>query len=195
MNGRIARLARLLAAGGCLLLSLPGCQCSWQSCCELLQRWPDAADESGPAPGGRLCSRCGRPIPGGVAGGEEAGTPAAYYNHPRFHPVPTQPVFTPRCDMMAATPGNRGMDSLESDPSNPMLRPIPSTPGGRPEEIPVPLPALPRTEQGASVPAQLVKTSPESSSWLFASPTQLRRIKDPEADSLSDSAAESRTLR
>ena len=112
MNRGIARLARLLAAGGCLLLGLSGCQCSWHSCCDLLQRWPDAADQSGPARGGRVCPKCGKPIPGRR---ERGAAPAAYYNHPRFHPVPTQPVFTPRCDMMAATPCNHGIDSPESD--------------------------------------------------------------------------------
>ncbi len=190
MNKWIAKLTRLLAAGGCLLLSLPGCQCPGNSCCELLQRWPDAADQTGPASGGHLCRKCGKAIPGG----ENGGAPVAYYNHPRFHPVPTQPVFTPRCDMMAAMPGNQGMDSLPGPPQ-PMLRPVPSTPGKSPEEIPVPLPALPRTEQGASVPGQLATAPPEGSSWLFPSPSQVLRNRDMGVGSVSDSASELRTVR
>lgn len=196
MNRRIARLTRFLAASGCLLLSIPGCEGLGSSCCDLFDRWPDAADQSSPADSGHVCHKCGKPIPGGEnEGGAAAPTAAYYYNHPRFHPVPTQPVFTPRGDIMAAAPCNPGMVSPELDPPKPMLRPVPSTPGKNLEEIPAPLPALPRTEQSTSAPAQLATTLPENSSWLFPSSRQVVRLKDLDGESVSDSASELRTVR
>lgn len=184
-------MTRVLAAGSCLLLSLPGCQCPWSSCSELLQRWPDGADQPSPAVGGhRLCPKCGKPIPEGENGEGAVG----YYNHPRFHPVPTQPVFTPRCDMTAASPCNHGMDLLPDSPK-PMLQPAPSAPGTHPEEVPVPSPAQPSTGQGTSVPGQLAAALTESSSWLFSSPRLLPRTKDQGDGSVSDSASDSRTMR
>jgi len=53
--------------------------------------------------GRRLCGRCGQASCGGPVQPVGATEP---YRHPRFHPVPTRPVFSPREDCLPGTEAN-----------------------------------------------------------------------------------------
>jgi hypothetical protein len=88
----------------------------------------------------------------------------------RFHPVPTQPVFSPRPSDVKAT-------SLQDDSE-------PNAP--EPEEIPAPPPSVP-VNKSASSPRQL-DVPAEPPSWIFSSPPEHQR-----SDSLTDAPSPSRS--
>lgn len=102
---------------------------------------------------------------------QEAATdpPCRDLPYPRFHPVPTQPVFSPRTpEIVAARPA----DGLERVPEQPAIeedapqKKVPKTPAA--EQVPLPEPS--KTSAGGSAqgsgPAGAGNASPPS--WLFA---------------------------
>ena len=92
------------------------------------------------------------------------GATTGYYNHPRFHPVPTQPVFMPRGDGYSVT--GSGWHQHETPPLGERL------PGGqrldalpRPELVPTP-PAGSEQSEKTGQPRPLEKIS-GAGSWVF----------------------------
>jgi len=105
----------------------------------------DAGGAVGPAGGDVACRAAG--VGRGVCGvcrgcrlgGRcvEPGVAVGYHNHPRFHPVPTRPVFLPRCDACAAVDGRGyGKGAPAMDCGSPGTAPPTVVP--EPEEIPTP---------------------------------------------------------
>lgn len=97
---------------------------------------PPSADASSCRPqkgrGRRLCGRCGQACCGGSVQPVGATEP---YSHPRFHPVPTRPVFSPRHDCLSGTEADGAPYGAASG-----LGPFESPAGRSVEEIPVPVP-------------------------------------------------------
>jgi len=95
-------------------------------------------------------------------------SPAAYYNHPRFHPVPTEPAFTPRSELrlaMGAPEYGSGANATRPFGEGPSPRPtIPE-----PEIIPTPVPIR---ESGKPEINGKASASPEKQSWIFSSPPE-----------------------
>lgn len=204
MNGWPAKRIRLTAAGGLVFLALSGCCQPGGLATRRLARWPDGPECPQTPDGQRVCPVCGRPICATPAAGAEAkacpACPDGYYNHPRFHPVPTQPVFGPRCDPPLAaqnqpgSPGGNAIRARASGPSSPQR----SSPGSGPELVPPPSPALPSTKGKDSSADQLSLVSPNASSWLFSpvAPPTAKRLDDPRIEPISDaSASDERILR
>jgi len=82
--------------------------------------------------GCRLCSRCGQALCGGPVQPAGATDP---YIHPRFHPVPTRPVFSRREDCLPGTEANAGLQEGGVSVSTGDSGRAPSV-----EEIPAPVP-------------------------------------------------------
>jgi hypothetical protein len=122
---------------------------------------------------------------------------ARYYNHPRFHPVPTQPAFMPRAeDRMAmadvAYPGQVqgdavGMPAVVPDGAARPCRPI----NAPPEVIPIPSPLQKGVEEPAPGPPVTShwpagrSPRPETANspagppdWIFAPPLTCVARKD-----------------
>lgn len=123
---------------------------------------------------------CGRPGCGhrGCRAGADGGLGAPpsdeppcvdYGNHPRFHPVPTKPVFSPRGDVMGT------MDGMNPVPCDPLGGRIPDSTLPEPEIIPSPKPAPPSAAPAAPVepdsaePRRLAKPEAQSA-WIFTPP-------------------------
>ena len=176
------KLARLAAAGGMLWLVLSGCACCSRPC-GFWDRWPDEGNSPDAA-----CK------PGASAGGPTL--PDGYYNHPRFHPVPTQPVFTPRIEPLVTS-----QPELPSGPENvPPGVPNRLPPAIVPEPIPAPAPLPPVPSSNTSGPpsGRVAASSADAGSWLFSPATQqsASRHKEPSVELTSDSSAvDQRTLR
>jgi hypothetical protein len=182
------------AAVGLLLVALSGCSCcSSPLSGSFWRRWPDQGDApAAAADDSHRCCACGK-AGGPAAEGQAA--PEGYYNHPRFHPVPTQPVFTPRLDPLAAARPNH-VDLQEDDPlSVPNRLPEPA----KPEAIPIPPPGPAESgNKGQASPDRLATTSADTSTWLFSPPLppSAGRGKKPAVEAQSDSlAVDQRTLR
>jgi len=106
--------------------------------------------------------------------GARGGKPICY-NHSRFHPVPSRPVFSPRIPQFLSICGETGPEhlresmSVESPPSDfPGRGPINVPNAPEPEVIPTPsttpgLDGEPRVPKGAD-------TASQGSSWVFNSP-------------------------
>lgn len=127
-----------------------------------------AAAGSGAAcmrPGGGACR-------GGAAGANDAAQAQAnYHNHPRFHPVPTQPVFTPR------PYANVPVDAEVTPATSVEMPPVPTPTLAPPEPVPPPRgqPSSswrPRSGQPTSMAAV-------QQSWIFA-PAEETAIEGPE---------------
>ena len=115
----------------------------------------------------RLCSSRGR-----LRGLFHRATTVEYYNHPRFHPVPTRPVFQASFDptvvdqtwMSPAASPTSASGSLPNPP--PLMEvnppPMPSTP----EKIRTPDPEPSRNDRLTHEPQRPVKRRPPSS-WIF----------------------------
>jgi len=98
---------------------------------------PAPADASSCCPqdgkeGSRFCSRCGQALCGGPVQPAAATDP---YVHPRFHPVPTRPVFSPREDCLPGTEADVSVQEGAVRVSTGSSRRPPSM-----EEIPAPVP-------------------------------------------------------
>jgi hypothetical protein len=104
--------------------------------------------------------------------------------HPRFYPVPTQPVFTAR-EFPLATGNNQAVPGTQPDPGTP--HPLPSSsPSTAPEEIPAP-PAAAKSAEGDGPTFTTQKTeqssdsqqesSQKESNWVFSKPPE--RKPDP----------------
>ena len=194
VTGKPAKLARLAAAGAMLWLLFSGCACCSRPCGSFWDRWPD----EGSSPAGPGCCK-----PGAMAGG--ADSPDGYYNHPRFHPVPTQPVFTPRPEPLAAAPPDHLNDLESVPPGVPNRLPPPIAP----EPIPSPAPMPPQSKAGENrgtgsdswheyAADRAAATPTDADTWLFspASPPSASRHKEPVIEVSSDSSAvDQRTLR
>ena len=178
------RLIGLLSIGTCLLLVSSGC---WRPCvrhgCPPVYSTEAVVDAAGTQQPGcdDSCS------PGACDAGEEMrvsergcrtcrhlrplarlGRPvveAAYYNHPRFHPVPVRPVFSPRFSPVPTS------DALipEVLPTPPALPPeqielIP--PGAVPEQIRT---RQPQPEHGDRLTREPRAFAPagQAGSWIF----------------------------
>jgi len=122
----------------------------------------------GPFSGGlrRLCRKCGKPEP-------PAHAVVGYHNHPRFHPVPTCPVFSPRTD----DPGVVTVESVSQPkpvaPAPPKEKPSSikiTPPAPVPEEIEAPRPVEPKQEDRVTRAPKRLETAGDSSSWIFDLP-------------------------
>jgi len=136
---------RLVALGCSLVLGMGGCH-------PCFLRYPDDCADP--------CRTCGAVRGGGRA--RPVAPEMGYHNHPRFHPVPAQPVFTPRPFPIAGMYGVPAGD----------LQPVPATealPSSRPsmEEILTPPgdpPDPPHTEPQPLSPIQSQRTN----GWIFS---------------------------
>ena len=92
-----------------------------------------------------------------------------YQNHPRFHPVPTQPTFSPRLTPMPAIEAGpvakeRSAPPVAPDPEAPRIEVIP--PPRESEEIRVPEPEKEKKDRMASPPRRL-ETASRSDGWIL----------------------------
>lgn len=139
---------------------------------------PDGCAGCGPGRKCRLGGRCGkREGPAEVNVG--------YHNHPRFHPVPTRPVFCPRFGPALDVPSRlEATDDCSPLPPGDGPAPIDLTPPVPvPEEIRAPEPEsnptsdrvtqAPRNPTGGAqgTPHRLAAAAPRSPSWIFTPPT------------------------
>lgn len=127
------------------------------------------------------CRACRKPLRG------EGGSPAAvaqagYYNHPRFHPVPTRPVFSPQPNLAdPAVPAVIPDTAVELQaPTAPMPAPLP-----QPEAIPAP--AGNSSSQWRSKQGRTTTVASREPSWIFtpaAEPTpvgpEIRSVRQPQ---------------
>ena len=141
---------RLAALGCCLIVAGGGCH-------------PYGGAGAGSRP--TRCGTCG----GVLDDGQSPPPPAAlgYDNHPRFHPVPVRPVFSPYL-------GPEPVPTPPPDTGNASVSPPgaigPSLP--KPEEIPVP---PPKSVAGPNlsvpnVPNTLPPAQQQASDWIFSPP-------------------------
>jgi len=141
------------------------------------------------------CGPCGTGMgPGAVQGVQPAAPAASPTTGPgagelgdagvgpgRFHPVPTQPVFSRR------TVSGLGLDCMclpspKTTPAESLMPPAPMPPGVEPEVIPTP-PAESDAAQSAAVPRRLHPTASGRASWIFppAQPVDAAVASRPEA--------------
>lgn len=114
------------------------------------------------------CGQCGSSLPANLAcrrcGHHEKAAEIGYHNHPRFHPVPTRPVFSPRTDESMAAGGQ--VMPIAAPPQIKLAPPIPV-----PEEIraprPQPLPTADRVTSSAGRASAVSRPF----SWIFTPPT------------------------
>ncbi len=175
-----AKLTWLAPAGGLLLLILSGC--AW--CAHPLGHigcppGPDEAHQAdATARGNGVCRTCGRPTGSAPSATPPAGAtlPEGYYNHPRFHPVPTQPVFGSPVGPAAAVmvqpqlplPDDNPHLMPDRAPTPPLLPAQPHSPAVSPT-VPAPVPAQPSAERTGTPPKLLdTAASPDASTWLFS---------------------------
>jgi len=159
VDGQLRKL--LLTVGWLALLGLTGCA-SHCSC--------------GGAPNGQSC-------------GSECCGPAGYCGEiPRFHPVPTQPVFAPRSYAAALYPQAAGAEAIPPGPATPLpAEKMPSASMSRP------IPASPGVESKSSThpaaPRQLEPSAVGGGSWVFSAPLPpaLLRSTEPSVDVKADS--------
>jgi len=122
---------------------------------------PAVAQMCGPQCVGQMCNHRGtRRSPVAVA--KPAAGPG-YHNHPRFHPVPSQPVFSPRADRFPSVSGGTSSPAYPEPglgaPPNDGATPQKQLP---PEEIPTPPPSSSTAAQ-----AETAEETSKSSSWIF----------------------------
>ena len=140
----------------------------------------------------RACRTCGKH-------GRSANAEVGYYNHPRFHPVPTRPVFAPRANEFSAPYGRvmhgqpvrtqAGIPSTSTQMGPTQIELTPPVPV--PEEIRAPRPeAQPSEDRVTTAPRRLAGT-PRPFSWIF-SPPVARGVK---SDPRVASGARPRTVR
>jgi hypothetical protein len=141
----------LLAAGGVALLAAAGCAHS--GCC-----------------GGQVCQPCD----------PESVGPAGYCGEiPRFHPVPTQPVFAPRAYAVAVYPQPAGAEVLPPGLETPTPSGKPSS-GSGPSTLPPPLGEPSKSPAEPAAPRQLDLTANTSGSWVFAPPLPAAALRNAE---------------
>jgi len=103
----------------------------------------------------RICRGCGHH--------DNAVAEVGYYNHPRFHPVPTRPVFAPKTGGPIVSNGQ-----VRPLPPPPHIELAPPTPV--PEEIraprPQPLPTADRVTSSAG------RNGSGAFSWIFSPPSR-----------------------
>ncbi|MBN2477159.1 MAG: hypothetical protein JXB62_21305 [Pirellulales bacterium] len=131
---------------------------------------------------GRVCRKCGlpeRPVQAAVN----------YQNHPRFHPVPTRPVFSRRdddgrLDRPCGLQPSRVSNAVPDPTASPDRRPGPieiTPPAPVPEEIQTPAPEPQQIDQGeqqdrvTKAPRRLPKGATPPS-WVF-DPLGLDRLR------------------
>lgn len=149
--------------------------------------WPPETDEASAAaaPGDRegICSTCGgRGLP------LLAGVVPAGYIHPRFHPVPLQPVFYPAEGQAVGLNHGMGpegggpppMPPREGTPRIEMVIPAPAT-----EHIPPPKADSEEEDRLARVPRR-VETASQPRSWIFSAPPNGAPVGTAEATSGAD---------
>jgi hypothetical protein len=127
----------------------------------------------GPACG---CSVCGVRRGGELAvGGDGQTVPVGYHNHPRFHPVPTQPVFLPRPDRFSMIDGG-GPSAVYPTPAPTGADPASIDPAPAPPEPEV-IPAPPAGSEGGWKPRDSKRSVAigGSPSWVFRPGADLRR--------------------
>jgi hypothetical protein len=212
-----------LATAGLLLLVLPGCAVPKKPPPDLSNyRWDGTCDDrdgggtagatvqlsaqrGGEIPRSVEERECDRPRPRLLAGvgGHFGGGPTlpqgpsdgfGFQDYPRFHPVPTQPVFAPRtgpmlvggtaADLGGVDPRPAKVPSSGAAPAaeKPPLRP--------PEEVPAPPPAdgLGRPLD-AGAPQRLGAAQTEPPEWLFVPPlhdSALRKVDPSPVELKSD---------
>ena len=130
--------------------------------------------------GNRVCRTCGKR-------GQSAKAAVGYYNHPRFHPVPTRPVFAPRTDESSGPYGQ----VTQSRPVRTQARiPAASTQNGSPQielTLPAPVPEEIRAPRPEPQPSEdRVTTAPRRLavasrpfSWIFSPPAPRRMESNP----------------
>jgi hypothetical protein len=134
---------------------------------------------------------------GGAARGRGCGSecvgPAGYCGEqPRFHPVPTEPVFAPRSYAVAVFPPAAQGEEVPRGPATPL--PSGKASSGRVEPVPVPMPAPPLTESKVpperAAPQRLDVAANGTSSWVFAPPlpATILRKDEPSVEVKSDPA-------
>lgn len=163
------------AAIGCLLLlALAGCRRLATKPCPAPHRASGAPCDCGSCPS--------------ISG------PEACQVVPRFHPVPTRPVFSPVGQCAATLPP----PAASRDDQSPAAPPARAVPGGRvvpppptPEAIPSPPPAESEKSQDPAAPQRLGTASPGFPSWLFAPPNTVSasRKMDPVVELKTDPSA------
>ena len=147
-------------------------------------------------------ARRGRIRGGRIRGGASEAVEPVYDNHPRFHPVPIEPVFSPRTDLtpeaglpqddcLPATPSAEEPPTADAPPSTeepssaeelPPINILPPTVA--PEEIRVPQPA--RKEQPERVtdaPRRLTMTTSRPFGWLFRPSTSRGTLSTADVES------------
>lgn len=126
------------------------------------------------------CHTCGR-----VRHGETAGVvPPGIQEHSRYHPLPTQPVFSPRVDDLMPMAGEPPRGKSGGAARVKLTPPMPE----EPQETPAP--TAKEDERTTRAPRPLVTPSSQSSrsvakqpsSWVFGSPVPLQqpRAAEPE---------------
>ena len=137
---------------------------------------PTKADGTVGGPGRLPCRTCEQVAHRGIAPGPPEPPPTAgYHNHPRFHPVPVQPVFSPRVGPLAMTdeasqhaaPTSGDKSAIEPDP---LTAPLPP----EPEVIPPPPPSR---ENGESSGSGKIAKSRAEPSWVFLPSSETRGAK------------------
>ena len=177
---------------------LSGCCCpSGGLMARLCNRWPDGTVPDTPGAAGvprvRTARRQARPARDNCEG---------YYNHPRFHPVPTQPVFGPRTESLAACSNQKGTPdgSAPGAPKGVPSPSVPSSPKSGPELMPLPPtpPNPPTTKRGDAAPERLAVAPADGSSWIFAPslPPSAVGLTEPKVEVKTElSAKDQQTLR
>lgn len=127
------------------------------------------------------CRRCGDWVPGSrllacrSCGRSRRAVPAevGYQSHPRFHPVPVEPVFLPRSGPVPVVhnrmnPRDHSAPRPSPDAGAPQIHAAPSAPV--PEQIRTPPPGPKKEDRVTRAPRRL-GTASRSRSWIFNPPT------------------------
>jgi hypothetical protein len=183
-----------MPAAGLLFLVLSGCCCCQNGglMARLCNRWPDSTSPSDTPCGARVCPGCGRAAPCGGAT-----TCEGYYNHPRFHPVPTQPVFGTPCQSLAGGPALTPLpDAAPGVPEGTRSPSAPASPQGRPELKPLAPPLPPATKKGDTPPQRLALAPPDGSSWIFSPslPRSAVGLNEPKVEVKSEISAKDQQI-
>ena len=146
----------------------------------------------GPICGGgrRVCGMCGRlrrPV--------EPAVEVGYQNHPRFHPVPTRPAFSPRLDQLPVPlrdviPNDFSAPELPPEGGSPQIQVIPPAPP--PEQIPTPEGEAEDEGRMTRAPKRPGTTS-HPASWIFNPPTPPE--PDPTAEAQANAKETPRWIR
>lgn len=109
-----------------------------------------------------------------LLGPPRAAAEVGYYVHPRFFPVPTRPVFSPRFDALGGLEGAMGpgaaCEAERPSAELPLEIDVPP-PAPLPEEILTPPPEPQEEDLETHLPRRLAGSS-EAPSWIFRAPPE-----------------------